>query len=290
MNAVIQIPESSASIIIAMLCFFKEASIGKYALIGAASQLGGVLRATISLSVMIIECTGEVSFGLPIILVLMISKWVGDFITTGLYDMNIEVLGLPLLPWDPPALCDTVKTSDLMNTPALTLNKVEKIGRIVEILRNETFCGFPVIDSTYKENKKQAKICGLILRSQLLILLKQKVFFPENGVQPNTIRSKDFRKYYYQYLKIKDINISEEEMDYTMDLTPYFSPNPYTIGPTFSLPRLFRLFRGLGLRHLVVVNDNKEPIGMITRKDLAKFRVEAKRGLVKVEQINIEDK
>lgn len=27
----------------------------------------------------------------------------------GLYDMNIEVLGLPLLPWDPPALCDTIK-------------------------------------------------------------------------------------------------------------------------------------------------------------------------------------
>ena len=27
----------------------------------------------------------------------------------GLYDMNIEVLGLPMLPWEPPALCDTVK-------------------------------------------------------------------------------------------------------------------------------------------------------------------------------------
>ena len=23
--------------------------------------------------------------------------------------MNIEVLGLPMLPWEPPALCDTVK-------------------------------------------------------------------------------------------------------------------------------------------------------------------------------------
>jgi len=33
-----------------------------------------------------------------------------------------------------------------------------------------------------------------------------------------------------------------------------------------------------------------QPVGMITRKDLAKFRVESKRGLVKVEQLNIEDK
>ena len=35
---------------------------------------------------------------------------------------------------------------------------------------------------------------------------------------------------------------------------------------------------------------HSQPIGMITRKDLAKFRVESKRGLVKVEQLNIEDK
>ncbi|KAL4225953.1 H(+)/Cl(-) exchange transporter 7 [Mactra antiquata] len=267
-----------------------EKDIGKYALIGAASQLGGVLRATISLSVMIVECTGEVSFGLPIILVLMISKWVGDFISTGLYDMNIEVLGLPLLPWDPPALCDTIKASDLMNAPALTLNKVEKVGRIVEILRNETFCGFPVINQHTKDRSTPSKTYGLILRSQLLVLLKHKVFGPDNTFQQNTVRLKDFRKYDLQYLKIQDIAISKEEMEYMIDLRPYLTPNPYTVGPTFSLPRLFRLFRGLGLRHLIVVNDNREPIGMITRKDLAKFRVESKRGLVKVEQLNIEDK
>ena len=37
--------------------------------------------------------------------------------------------------------------SDIMNSPALSLNKVEKVGRIIEILRNETFCGFPVMNS-----------------------------------------------------------------------------------------------------------------------------------------------
>ena len=54
-------------------------------MIGAACQIGGNLRTTISLTVIIVECTGDISFGLPIMIVLMISKWVGDFITTVSY-------------------------------------------------------------------------------------------------------------------------------------------------------------------------------------------------------------
>jgi len=34
-----------------------------------------------------------------------------------------------------------------MNSPACCLNKVERVGRIVDILKNETFCGFPVVNA-----------------------------------------------------------------------------------------------------------------------------------------------
>ena len=45
---------------------------GTYSLIGAASFLGGVVRMTISLTVILIESTNEIEYGLPIMLTLMV--------------------------------------------------------------------------------------------------------------------------------------------------------------------------------------------------------------------------
>ena len=46
---------------------------GTYALIGAAAFMGGVMRMTISLTVILIETTEQVSYGLPIVITLMVS-------------------------------------------------------------------------------------------------------------------------------------------------------------------------------------------------------------------------
>lgn len=37
---------------------------------------------TISLTVILLECTGDITMGLPIVMVLIIAKWVGDLFNT----------------------------------------------------------------------------------------------------------------------------------------------------------------------------------------------------------------
>lgn len=44
----------------------------------------------------------------------------------------------------------------------------------------------------------------------------------------------------------------------------------------FSLHRTYIIFRSLGLRHLVVVDDKNQVAGIITRKDLMGFSIESK--------------
>ena len=58
--------------------------------------------------------------------------------------------------------------SDIMNAPALSFNKVEKVGRIIEVLRNETFCGFPVVNAKGRVSKNLS-LSVLLLTPQLTI-------------------------------------------------------------------------------------------------------------------------
>ncbi|XP_034936112.1 H(+)/Cl(-) exchange transporter 7 [Chelonus insularis] len=266
---------------------------GKYALLGAAAQLGGVVRMTISLTVILIETTQGISFGLPVIIVLMMAKWIGDFFNEGIYEIHTQMAGVPLLPWEPPPLSNNIYASEIMSHPVVTLKTTENVGHIVELLKCVDFNGFPVVDPPTGDQTEincYGRFRGLILRSQLIVLLQNKIFNEYCDMWEHDLSLKMFRNAYPRYPCISEVNITEHEKTFSIDLRPFMNPSPYTLQHSTTLPRAFRLFRGLGLRHLPVVNDEHEVIGMITRKDVARYRIWKYLGKMGLDELLITDK
>uniref|UniRef100_A0A7R9VET4 Chloride channel protein n=1 Tax=Chlamydomonas euryale TaxID=1486919 RepID=A0A7R9VET4_9CHLO len=63
-----------------------------------------------------------------------------------------------------------------------------------------------------------------------------------------------------------------EEM--TVDLTPYMNTSTFIVPDSFSLERAYLLFRTMGLRHLVIVDQHNHVKGIVTRKDLLGYRLD----------------
>uniref|UniRef100_A0A674NZ99 Chloride channel 7 n=1 Tax=Takifugu rubripes TaxID=31033 RepID=A0A674NZ99_TAKRU len=232
---------------------------GKYALIGAAAQLGGIVRMTLSLTVIMVEATGNVTYGLPIMLVLMTAKIVGDYFVEGLYDIHIKLQSVPFLHGEAPGTSHWLTAREVMSSPVTCLNRIEKVGTIVDTLSNTStnHNGFPVV-------VQPAKLCGLILRSQLIVLLKHKVFveLARSRLTQRKLQLKDFRDAYPRFPPIQSIHVSQDERECMMDLTEFMNPTPYTV-PQVELKE----FKKKGF-----------VVGLVTRKDLARYHL-GKHGL-----------
>ena len=81
--------------------------------------------------------------------------------------------------------------------------------------------------------------------------------------------------------------MSDADRRYTIDLTPYMNPSVYVVSCHASLPRIFRLFRALGLRHIPVVDDYNQVVGIVTRKDLARYRSFSHMGKLGIHELQI---
>lgn len=114
---------------------------------------------------------------------------------------------------------------------------------------------------------------GFILRSQIVELLKYKLYSELLADNPE-MGTALFNCDYPRYPSHKEVHVSVHERELTADLSHYMNPACLAVLYSGNLPRVFELFRALGLRHCVVINDRNQVIGIVTRKDLCRYRVE----------------
>ncbi|KAG5513555.1 hypothetical protein PMAC_000987 [Pneumocystis sp. 'macacae'] len=145
-----------------------------YSIIGSASALAGVTKMTVSLVIIMFELTGALTYVLPIMIAVMISKWISDaFGKYGIYESWIYLNNYPYLSKDLKVKNDTIEnyiteTSKLITISAKghTIKSLVHPNYVELLLKNYTYRGFPIIN-----NDDEAILIGYISRFQLQLAL-----------------------------------------------------------------------------------------------------------------------
>lgn len=124
------------------------ADSGTYALMGAAAITSGIARMTISLTVMILEATGDMQYVLPLMLTVMSARFIGNIFTEGLYDLHIHAKKLGFLDEDE-GISKMVELHDLTVKEVMTASPVVfyplmLVGDCYELLRTNKHHCFPI--------------------------------------------------------------------------------------------------------------------------------------------------
>ncbi|XP_057182843.1 H(+)/Cl(-) exchange transporter 6 isoform X3 [Triplophysa rosa] len=240
--------------------FHMQIYSGTFALIGAAAFLGGVVRMTISLTVILIESTNEITYGLPIMITLMVAKWTGDFFNKGIYDIHIHLKGVPLLEWETEVEMDKLTASDIMEPNLTYVYPHTRIQSLVSILRTTVYHAFPVLTEN-RDNEKDFMKGNILISNN--IKFKKSSVLTRAGEQRR--RCQSMKSYPSSELRnVCDERVSEEPAEEGQDIlqqmldrrhVPY--PNLYpdqSPSEEWSMEERFRplTFHGLILRSQLV--------------------------------------
>ncbi|KAJ3671890.1 hypothetical protein LUZ60_007969 [Juncus effusus] len=246
---------------------------GLYAVLGAAALMSGIMRMTVSVCVIFLELNNNLLILPHTMFVLLIAKCVGDAMNPSIYEIILDMKGLPFLDANPEPWMRNLTVEELaqVKPPVISLEVIEKVSKIMTILRNTCHNGFPVID----QDSEVKEIHGLVLRSHLITILKKKWFHNERrSTEDLEVREKfSSIELSEKEAKIEDLDLSEEEMEMYVDLHPFTNRTPYTVVETMSVAKAMVLFRQCALRHLLIVPKYQGPgiapiVGILTRQDL----------------------
>ncbi|XP_070297647.1 LOW QUALITY PROTEIN: H(+)/Cl(-) exchange transporter 7-like, partial [Salvelinus sp. IW2-2015] len=205
----------------------------------SSSPLGGIVRMTLSLTVIMVEATGNVTYGLPIMLVLLTAKVVGDYFVEGLYYIHIKLQSVPFLHLEAPATSHWLTAREVMGAPVTCFNRIEKVGTIVDVLSNTStnHNGFPVVVPVAASDD-MGKILWTHPSFSAHCSAQTQVFveLARSRLTQRKLQLKDFRDAYPRFPPIQSIHVSQDERECMMDLTEFMNPTPYTVPQVYTEP------------------------------------------------------
>jgi chloride channel 3/4/5 len=222
-----------------------------YAIIGAAATLAGVTRMTVSIVVIMFELTGALTYVPPIMIAVMISKWVGDaFSRRGIYESWIHFNEYPFLDNSEEMVIPDIPASQIMtrieDLVVLTATG-HTIASLERVLDAHPYRGFPVVS-----DPRDAILLGYISRAELAYNLRTAARAPRS-LPPET-------EAFFSHQPLADPRAR-------LDLRPWMDQTPIPLPSRSSLHLAVSYFQKLGLRY-VLFCDRGVLQGLLTKKDV----------------------
>lgn len=245
---------------------------GTYAFLGAAAALGGIMHITVSVVVIMFELTGALTYILPTMIVVGITKAVSERLGKGgIADRMIWFNGFPFLDnkedhtFGVPVSQTMTANPNCLPATGLTVTEIETI------LASSHFQGFPII-----EDLTSKILIGYIGRTELryaldrakretLVSARAKCTFTRKPDIPLTATTPS----------ASIPSLTFDDMDSaSVDLSKFVDPTPLTVHPRLPLETVMELFKKLGPR-VILVEHRGRLTGLVTVKDCLKYQFQA---------------
>jgi chloride channel 3/4/5 len=247
---------------------------GTYAFLGAGAALSGIMHLTVSVVVIMFELTGALTYILPTMIVVGITKAVSErFGRGGIADRMIWFNGFPFLDNKEEHVFG-VPVSHTMTTHPTSLSATGlTIGDVDRILADTTFQGFPIVD-----DPDSRILIGYIGRTELRYALDRAkrdqqahrsarcYFAPAADDLP---RSATTPSASLPAVSFDDIPETAGAM--SVDFSKFIDPTPLAVHPRLPLETVMELFKKLGPR-VILVEHRGKLMGLVTVKDCLKFQ------------------
>jgi chloride channel 7 len=287
-------------------------SPGAYAVVGATAALAGVFRSSISLVVIMLEGTSRVGYLVPLLVGVAVAVRVGDAINgASFYEEQLRAKGVPYLrhgdagaPVRASEMAAGVVAADLVRGPPVCLAPKETVALVEAALRDTAHNGFPVVipddddDGEADSGRRSGRLVGVVLRSQLMVLLARRAFVGRIGSSDDDAESvvdlesesaleafyddldTDMRTFHHRKdfddrtiacsgEAVARLGLTDDERAMRLDIASFMKIAPLAVQAECSAWRALGYFRAAGLRHLPVVDVHNRVVGMLTRADLA---------------------
>ncbi|KAJ4986632.1 voltage gated chloride channel [Stagonosporopsis vannaccii] len=262
-----------------------DVSPGIFALVGAAAFLAGVSRMTISLAVIMLELTGELSYVVPHMVAILVAKWVADAISAeGVYDLAQSVLGHPFLDGDVAlqAVRKTGLTVRSLIPPQRTMDDIT-----VEVPRTNSVPCSVLRTKLHSLQQRGLMDAGLVLvqtRPPSTTAILQG-YMPQHELAHALARSAPSIPLSpsQQDLSVRLLGHGTDHVPpldaIEVDLSPYVDRAPLVLSEGAPLEYAVEMFAKLGLRYLCVTSEGTGGlVGVVIKKRVVGFVEGLKEG------------